>query len=57
MFLTATFQKDINKMKIKKELGILLVSALVLYPVIVVVGNALSNIENPELSEVSFYVS
>ncbi len=44
-------------MRIKKELGILMVSALVLYPLIVLVGNALSNIEKPALSEVSFYVS
>jgi len=44
-------------MKIKKELGVLLVSAIALYPLIVFVGNALSNSEKPALSEVSFYVS
>ena len=44
-------------MELKKELVILLASALVLYPIIVFVGSALSDIENPALSEVSFYVS
>jgi hypothetical protein len=44
-------------MKINKEMTILFVSALVLYPILVYLGNVLSNAENPELAEVVFVVS
>ena len=44
-------------MKNKKELSILILSALVLYPIIVWVGNELSKSEISELSEAVFHVS
>jgi hypothetical protein len=49
--------RELKKMKSKKELGILLLSALVLYPMLVIFGNVLSKDENLELSEVVFFVS
>jgi len=39
-------------MKIKKEVGILFVSALVLYPMLVFIVNALSNVENHSFCDV-----
>ncbi len=44
-------------MKNKKELSIIILSALVLYPIIVWVGNELSKSEISELSEAVFHVS
>ncbi len=44
-------------MKYKKELGIMILSALVLYPIIAFVGNDLSESDIIELSEAVFHVS
>ena len=44
-------------MKSKKNLGTLLLSALVLIPILLFIGNVLSNAENPEWSKVVFFVS
>jgi hypothetical protein len=44
-------------MKSKKKRAVFLLSALVLIPVIVWIGNVLSNTENPEGSKAVFYVS
>jgi len=46
-----------KKMKSKKELGILLLLALMLIVIQAVNGNLASNSENRELSKVVFYVS
>ena len=46
-----------RKMKSKKNLGTLLLSALVLIPILLFIGNVLSNAENPEWSKVVFFVS
>lgn len=44
-------------MKRKKELGTLILSALVLIPILVFIGNVLSSPENPNWSKVAFFVS
>lgn len=44
-------------MKNKKTLGLLLLSAFVLIPILVFIGNVLSNAENLEGSKAVFYVS
>lgn len=44
-------------MKNKKTLGLLLFSAFVLIPILVFIGNVLSNAENLEGSKAVFYVS
>ena len=46
-----------KKMKNKRNLGILLLSAPVLIPILVFIGNVLSKAENPESSKVVFIVS
>ena len=53
----STGYKRDAKMKNKKELSIIILSALVLYPIIVWVGNELSKSEISELSEAVFHVS
>ena len=55
-----TYSRDYEsdkKMKNKKELSVLILSALVLYPLIVFVGGKLSNSDISELSEAVFHVS
>jgi hypothetical protein len=49
--------KEMTKMKSKKELGILLVLALVLISILVVNANLPSNAENKDLPKIVFYVS
>ena len=44
-------------MKYKKELGIIILSALVLYTILASVGNDLSDSDITELSEAVFHVS
>jgi hypothetical protein len=45
-------------MKTKKQQpAILLLSALVLLPIIVFMGNGLLKVENPDLARVEFFVS
>jgi hypothetical protein len=46
-----------QKMKRKKELGAFLLSALVLIPILIFIGNVQPDVENPESSKVIFYVS
>ena len=48
---------EAKKMKSKKNLGTLLLSALVLIPILLFIGNVLSNAENPEWYMVVFFVS
>jgi len=44
-------------MKSDKQPGILIWSALVLIPAMVLMGNVLSKAENPDLARVEFFVS
>jgi len=44
-------------MKGDNQLGILFVSALVLIPIMLMMGNVLSKAENPDLARVEFFVS
>ena len=46
-----------KKMKSKKQLGLVISSALVLIAVLVLMDNVLSKTENPALSRTVFYVS
>jgi len=48
---------EAKKMKNKKNLATLLLSALVLIPILVFIGNVLSSAENSEWSKVVFFVS
>ena len=46
-----------KRMKNKKELGILILSAIVLYSIMVFVDHEQANVEIPGLSEAVFHVS
>ena len=46
-----------KKMKYKRELSIMILAALVLYPIIAFVGHDLSESDISELSEAVFHVS
>jgi hypothetical protein len=49
--------KEMQKMKRKKQLGVLLLAAIVLIPILIFIGNVQPDVENPESSKVVFYVS
>jgi len=58
--LTLAFRhgyKEMLEMKSKKKWGALLLSALVLIPILIFIGNVQPVVENPAGSKVVFYVS
>jgi hypothetical protein len=58
--LTLAFRhgyKEMQEMKSKKKWGALLLSALVLIPILIFIGNVQPVVENPAGAKVVFYVS